>query len=320
MDFIAKSKSRTVRNLLSWADIIHVYDIYSLFLLCEFARVDAKIVYSANASFNVGLSDLASSGLRSFRNMAKPNYLWDVLLPNGFFSHTLSMADNIVSWTRFMQEKIRSINAADSVYIPIGVNFERFRPNKNEVDKNFTFLYLGYLASARGVDDLIKAFELTNREWSSTRLIISHTGLHPSEQNLVLSKICKLRPRSIEISGFSKNLSEILNRSNAVVLPFRTTVGYTQPPLTVLEALAHGRPVITTNVGCLPEIIKDGINGFCVPPNNPRLLAESMLEMRQADLDCLSKEANDYILQNHDWQKNVEMTIRVYRRTASMNK
>ena len=212
-----------------------------------------------------------------------------------------------------MQSKIRTLGTFNCEYIPVGVNLERFKVTENDVVGDFVFLYLGYLASARGVADLLEAFEIVNREWPSTKLLISHTGMHPSEQNVFLNRMSKSKSlRNIDIVGFSSDLSKVINTANAVVLPFRTAVGYSQPPLVVLETLAAGRPVISTSVGCLPEIIRDGINGFCIPPRNPRQLAKTMLQMREADLSSMSKNAFEFVSRNHNWQKISESTVKVY--------
>jgi glycosyltransferase involved in cell wall biosynthesis len=47
-------------------------------------------------------------------------------------------------------------------------------------------------------------------------------------------------------------------------------------PLTVIEALAHGLPVVSTTVGGIPEILDNGINGWLCEANNPYTLAEAL--------------------------------------------
>lgn len=312
-DFILNVRNKKIKEILSWADIIHVYGFYSLFLLGTFARIDAKVVYSVDSKLKIGLNDLTTSGFLGLRNLTKLNYLGSILLPKEFFTHTLSIADSIISWTKFTQREVASLGAFNPAWIPVGVNLERFQTEPNSVNGNFVFLYLGYLASARGVTDLLNAFELVNRKWKSTKLIIAHTGMHPSEQDILLNRIRKSRSReAIEIVGFCTDLSKIINRANVVVFPFRTTLGYSQPPLTVLEALAHGRPVITTQVGCLPEIIKNGINGFCISPKDPKMLASFMLKMREADLHFMSTKAEEYVFRNHNWQKICKSVLQLY--------
>ena len=48
-------------------------------------------------------------------------------------------------------------------------------------------------------------------------------------------------------------------------------------PLTILEAMAAGLPVISTPVGAIPEVIENGINGFLIPPRNSQALAEKLI-------------------------------------------
>jgi glycosyltransferase involved in cell wall biosynthesis len=313
IDFVRKTNIRFIEEILSWADIIHAYDVFTLLFLCKFSHINAKKIYSCNSNIKCGIYELVNSGLLSFKNLIRLDYLANTFLPVGFFSRTLSLADKIICWSKFMQKKLKALGVLNTCIIPPGVNFERFRVKENNVDRNFTFLYLGYLASARGVADLLKAFELVNRKWPSTKLIIAHTGLHLSEQSKFLNKIIGRRSRrNIEITGFVTNISEIINKANVAVLPFRTVLGYSQPPLTVLEALAHGRPVITTSVGCLPELVQNGFNGFCIRPRNPYELAYAMLKMREIDLYYMSRNAEEYVRVNHNWQIISDLTIKVY--------
>jgi len=50
-------------------------------------------------------------------------------------------------------------------------------------------------------------------------------------------------------------------------------------PIALLEAMALGRPVIATKVGGIPSFILDGINGILVPPQNPEILADRILDL-----------------------------------------
>jgi glycosyltransferase involved in cell wall biosynthesis len=50
-------------------------------------------------------------------------------------------------------------------------------------------------------------------------------------------------------------------------------------PMSVLEALAHGVPVITTPVGAIPEAVTDGCEGYLVPPGNQEQLADRLARL-----------------------------------------
>ncbi len=47
-------------------------------------------------------------------------------------------------------------------------------------------------------------------------------------------------------------------------------------PYVILEAIAAGLPIIATNVGCVPEMVQDGLNGFLIEPGDIEALAEKI--------------------------------------------
>jgi glycosyltransferase involved in cell wall biosynthesis len=71
-------------------------------------------------------------------------------------------------------------------------------------------------------------------------------------------------------------IATLLRESRALVLCSRSE----GVPNVILEALAHGRPVISTPVGAVPEIVRDGVNGRLVPPGDPAALAAAMRELQ----------------------------------------
>lgn len=52
-------------------------------------------------------------------------------------------------------------------------------------------------------------------------------------------------------------------------------------PVAILEAMAHGLPVVTTPVGGIPEVVRDGVNGLLIPPGDPADLAAAVLRLLQ---------------------------------------
>ena len=53
-------------------------------------------------------------------------------------------------------------------------------------------------------------------------------------------------------------------------------------PITLIEAMALGRPVVATGVGGIPEVVEDGVTARVVPPRSPAALAGAMLELLDA--------------------------------------
>ena len=81
---------------------------------------------------------------------------------------------------------------------------------------------------------------------------------------------------NVEFLGFVKGekKKQLLLDSDIFILP--TYYYYEGLPISILEAMATGLPIITTRHGGIPGIIEEGINGFFVPPGNPEMIAETI--------------------------------------------
>lgn len=86
-------------------------------------------------------------------------------------------------------------------------------------------------------------------------------------------------------------------------------------PNTVIEALAFGMPVITTNVNALPEIVKNGETGLTVPPENPKALADAIGRMAANPAQALQMAANGAALAKNlfDPGANAERLAQIFR-------
>lgn len=79
----------------------------------------------------------------------------------------------------------------------------------------------------------------------------------------------------IIILGFRSDVARLLSLIDVFVLS-SLSEGH---PLSVVEAMAAGRPVVVTKVGGLPEVVKDGQTGFLVEPKDPTALAERIVKL-----------------------------------------
>ena len=81
--------------------------------------------------------------------------------------------------------------------------------------------------------------------------------------------------RQVRFLGGIEDVPEILSSAHLLVHPSRSE-GLSN---TILEAMAEGLPVVATNVGGTPEVIRDGKTGLLVPPDKPDLLASKIRQM-----------------------------------------
>ena len=154
----------------------------------------------------------------------------------------------------------------------IGLDLDRFSylPAKIEPIK---FLFIGRLLKEKGVFELIEAIRLVKRKYPSAHFTIlgaiDHENLGALKQE-TLDQLVK--ENLFEYPGYVLNVKDWIYESSVFVLPsYREGV-----PRSTQEAMAIGRPVITTDVPGCRETVIDGVNGFLVPKWNIQALADKM--------------------------------------------
>lgn len=137
---------------------------------------------------------------------------------------------------------------------------------------------LGRLTPVKGFDTLIEAFRRVAKEIPNAVLLIGGDGDDMVRlQELVDLSECADR---IRLLGMVCNVHEVLSVSELYVNSSRVE----GLPMTLLEAMAHGLPLVATRVGGNPELVQDGVTGLLVPSNDPHQLADAILRMLQDDL------------------------------------
>ena len=174
----------------------------------------------------------------------------------------------------------------------MGVDMERFsrRPEVIEManqlrDENkFTFVFVGRLVKDKGINELCKAYERIHNQYPNTRCWL----IGPYEDNL--DPISAESRRLIEES--ENGLEALGRKSGDELLAYYAAADcFVMPsyregfPNTVMEAGALGLPSIVTDINGSREIIKEGINGMIVPPQNEDRLYQAMAVMITSNLD-----------------------------------
>ena len=143
-------------------------------------------------------------------------------------------------------------------------------------------LYFGSPAPLRGLHSLIEAIHIARHSDPSLRLLV----LSRRRADELLNEDAHLRhlleqqgdvPTVQVVSGFLHEdaLVQHVDACDIVALPFDLIPS--DAPLSLLEAQALGKPVVTTALGCLPELIENG-PGYVAQPANPESLAHALLE------------------------------------------
>ncbi len=140
---------------------------------------------------------------------------------------------------------------------------------------------IGHFAPLKGYDDLINAMPLILESVPRIRLLIAGEAIYPAYRDY-REKLRELIARleiedKVIFAGQRDDLSSLLQTLDIFVLP-SWSEGFGRANL---EAMAAGKPVVSTNVGGIPEVVIDGETGFLVPPHDPEALARAIIALAE---------------------------------------
>lgn len=190
---------------------------------------------------------------------------------------TLKMCDVIIvlsqSWKEYFESTFHHPN------IMVLNNTINMRPHsgaeymkKYYEDKKIRFLFIGDVYKRKGVLDLVEAAKILKDDFNGRFEIIIGGG---GELEMLKSKIKELNLEDeVKTVGWitGETKEGYLTSADVMVLP-----SYAEGmPVALLEGCAFALPAISTNVGGIPEIVKNGVNGILIEPGDVVALAKAM--------------------------------------------
>ena len=202
----------------------------------------------------------------------------------------LSLPDKIITLSERTRRSLIGMGIKDEkiCVIPPAIDLNRFNPSISgkEVKKQLNLdtnilLYVGDLAKSRGADVLIKALGKIKKQIPEIKLLFAVNmplEKYKKERLEIKEKInfYDLNNNVIPL-GIVNNMPEVMACCDAFIAPYRDIEGIADYPISILEAMAVGKPVIATGVGGIPEIISHRKNGLLVKPNDPVELANAIV-------------------------------------------
>lgn len=177
---------------------------------------------------------------------------------------------------------------------------------KTELKEPF-ILFFGLITPHKGIEYLLDAMLLVHKECEDVNLLVAGSGhIYFDMTKYADKEYIKFENRYIGIS----ELAEMINHSLFVVCPYKDA---TQSGV-VQTAFAMEVPVVATNVGALPDMVKDNVYGKIVPPCDSETLASVMIELikDKEKLNSLKNNIKTQWISSMSWGPIVEDYIRVY--------
>ena len=183
--------------------------------------------------------------------------------------HVYRGVDAFITPSEFLKKKLVA-NGFDEKKITC---IPTFTTSKSEIGKpqvGVYGLYFGRITEEKGVETVVKAYEkLPGYE-------LKIMGDDTTEEAKRLKAYVEQRKiENIEFLGFKSGieLEKVIKGARFILIP---SIWYDNLPNTALESFQYSKPVIASNIGSLPELVVDGVNGFLFEAGNDKALVEAI--------------------------------------------
>jgi glycosyltransferase involved in cell wall biosynthesis len=138
-----------------------------------------------------------------------------------------------------------------------------------------TFIYVGRLSPEKSLDLLLRAFQHVVAHLPEARLVLIGSGPYGPRLNRIVGQL-GLHSHVVQLGDVPHHelLSQNLPRLGDV---FVTASKTENQPLSIMEALAFGLPVVGVKARGMPELVADGVNGLLCQPDDPIAMARGMM-------------------------------------------
>lgn len=259
------------------------------------------------------------------RNAANSAIIRKILVPTHYLKDSLLRIEVQETKIMIMPPAFSRMSSKETI-----VNGLREKLGFKAID--FVVIYAGSPCTLRGTDTLIRSMTKILRSLKNVKLIIlSRRELQKFDREQVSLEreeeyLCDL-VKKLGIENFVQIIPGMLDQSiirnflftsDIVVLPFKML--FSEPPLTVLEAMSLGKTVITTDVGSLSEIV-NADRGVIIEPGEPDVLAQVILYLAEHPKKTLQlgKKAQQFVSTMPDWNWVTERLVRLLHEMAFEN-
>lgn len=311
-----------IHRIINFRKPQYIGSIFFLFLnFLEIKKINPDIIHIQSIPMGI-------PGLLSKIFLRKPYVVWgrgsDVYRPDLFAKLIskiiLKNADAVIALTQTMKKSMENIYRRPICVIPNGIDIKKFRnvsKDLNNTSEKKIILFVGTLRSVKGVEYLIEAMKTIKVNYDNIKLLIIGEGEDRDKLKDLVNKLGL--DDCVEFAGQISNheIPKYMKKSDIFVLP-SLSEGF---PNVILEAMAAGLPIVSTNVGGVPDIIQEEVNGLLVKPMSPRDTANGVLMLLKDDELRKKMSANNKIeAQKYSLDKVVDNLENIYVKAINNSK
>jgi glycosyltransferase involved in cell wall biosynthesis len=251
-------------------------------------------------------------------------YLWDVglvlhihgssfdeflesggVLSNMYQSTMFHKADKVICLSSYWKGVLSSYTDQNKLEVlPNAVDVRDYSPEET-VSHELRISYISDLVKRKGVQEFSNAIEQFG---NNDQVQIDIAGKGPL--SFIVQDLSE-RYENVTYHGYVSENSkqDILNKSDIFVLP-----SYAEGlPIVILEAMAGGNAIVSTNVGSIPELIGDD-NGILIQPKDEEVIGESInkLSSDRGELAEIKRQNRELVEESYSWEAHKRDLTKIY--------
>ena len=277
------------RNVDLWIFYIGGVALVLPMLTIKLLKKRGMVILAGNTGQTLKLESIMF--FKVVRILAKANYIMSDQIVMEIKSESLLNQAGL--------SKYRDKVSVGSFYVDINL----FKIKNELKDRKNIIGYVGRLSPEKGVMNFVKAIPLILKERNDLEFIIGSGG--PLFEKIKDELKENGSSDEVTLTGWvpREKLPDYFNEMKLIVVP-----SYTESiPIVALEAMACGTPIVAAPAGAIPDLIRDGENGFLMENNSPSCIAKNVIRaLDDPRLDEIVKSANDLINREYTYEVVVE--------------
>ncbi len=282
---------------------------------------DAAIYHAQDCVGGTALARMKARGLISAPIFRTIHHIDDFSEPRlfEFERKAVGLAEHRFVVSKYWQRDLRNDYGLDSIVTYNGMDLSDFSDLPARTASHPTVLFVGGLEPRKGLEYLIRAMERVLDVVPEVRLVaVAKTGFRGTDQ----WQMYKSLAQELNVLGrieYSETVDEptllqYYSNCDVLVLPSKTE-GW---GLSLMEAMACGKPVVASRAGGIPELVRDGVDGILVDAGDVRWLAEAIVRLlKDPGLRAQMGVAGRERATQFSWDRTAQVVLDSY--AASLN-
>lgn len=250
-------------------------------------------------------------------NYSLKNRLWQRFYNQPRFRWSIRLADGAHTYSRDVWSMLQlkyNVDADRVAYIPNGVEPRFFIPREYHSTENLKLLYAGTWLDQRGIFYIRDALRSVAPQISGLTMTFAGCGVPPEvvQQFFGTELASRIIVRPVVAA---ERMQELYAEHDIFLFP-SLMEGL---PSVLLEAMATGMPVITTETCGMPDVVESDFNGLLIPPGNSPAMAEGILRIAESvELRKRLGEAARETMKRYTWKRAARQLEALYRHILTL--